>query len=308
MTTYTQTVSDILCLGDVNSQYKKFYNGKDGFCLVDVRYNNINKYKIDIFSLNDFKYKNTKKYEVDNFYFKDFKYKNINKYKNDNLYLNDVKYKNINKYKTDNFCLKGINYKNIIKYKIENFYLVDVKNKNVNKYKTDNFSLNDVKLKYINRYFNDMFCLIESKIIGKIKNDTIYLTDIQSNIYYKAFVNVIIDTLTRAGIPAIYGQNVKTVDYARWDGVIVRQEEISRDTTYISSYYYNKLSFHLIVVSKNRNNYFAYLDAVRQLPLAVKENPYGAVSVVLKPVSGRFDYNVRGIYREEFVLEIQLLY
>jgi len=62
------------------------------------------------------------------------------------------------------------------------------------------------------------------------------------------------------------------------------------------------------VVSKNRNNYFAYLDAVRQLPLIVKENPYGAVSVVLKPVSGRFDYNVRGIYREEFVLEIQLLY
>jgi len=116
------------------------------------------------------------------------------------------------------------------------------------------------------------------------------------------------DTLIGAGIPVIYGQNVKTVDYARWDGVIVRQEEISRDTIYISSYYYNKLSFHLIVASKNRNNYFAYLDAVRQLPLAVKENPYGAVSVVLKPVSGRFDYNVRGIYREEFILEIQLLY
>jgi len=219
MTTYTQIVSDILCLGDVNIQYKKIFS-------------------------------------------------------NDVLYLTDTKYKNP------------------IKSKIDYFKLNDIKYKIPNKLKIDKFILNDIKYKIPNKYFTSKICL----------------TDIQSNIYYKAFVNVIIDTLTRAGIPIVYGQNVKTIDYARWDGVIVRQEEISRDTTYISSYYYNKLSFHLIVVSKNRNNYFAYLDAVRQLPLAVKENPYGAVSVVLKPVSGRFDYNVRGIYREEFVLEIQLLY
>jgi len=238
MTTYTQTVSDILCLGDVNSQYKKFFNGKDSFSLIDIKYKTFIKPRTDIICLNDFKYKNPIKLKIDNFSLNDTEYKKLIKYKNDIVYLKDI------------------NYKNIIKYKIDKYYL----------------------------------------------------TDIQSNIYYKAFVNVIIDTLVGAGIPTIYGQNIKTIDYARWDGVIVRQEESSRDTTYISSYYYNKLSFHLIVASKNRNNYFAYLDAVRQLPLAVKENPYGAVSVVLKPMSGRFDYNVRGIYREEFVLEIQLLY
>jgi len=255
MTTYTPIVSD-------------------NFCLIDIRYNNINKLKTDNFCLIDIKYKISIKLKIDGFI------------------LNDIKYKKLIKYKTDNFCLKDINYKNINKYKTDNFNLNDFKYKNLNKYKTDITYLNDTEYKNFERYRNDNF----------------YLTDIQSNIYYKAFVNVIIDTLTRAGIPVKYGQNVKTIDYARWDGVIVRQEEISRDTTYISSYYYNKLSFHLIVASKNKNNYFAYLDAVRQLPLAVKENPYGAVSVVLKPVSGRFDYNVRGIYREEFVLEIQLLY
>jgi hypothetical protein len=156
---------------------------------------------------------------------------------------------------------------------------------------------------------SDILCLndIEYKKPIKYKTENITLYDVQS-LFRSLFSSIIIDALISAGIPVVYGQKVKTVDYARWDGVIVRQEEISRDTTYISSYYYNKLSFHLIVASKNRNNYFAYLDAVRQLPLAVKENPYGAVSVVLKPVSGRFDYNVRGIYREEFVLEIQLLY
>jgi len=193
---------------------------------------------------------------------------------------------------------------------MDSFCLIDIKNKNLIKYKTDNFNLTDIKYKKPIKYKNDNFCLkdIEYKNVNKYKSDITYLSDIQSNIYYKAFVNVIIDTLVGKGIPVVYGQNVKTVDYSRWDGVIVRQEETSRDTTYISSYYYNKLSFHLIVASKNRNNYFAYLDAVRQLPLAVKENPIGAVSVVLKPVSGRFDYNVRGIYREEFILEIQLLY
>ncbi|MEM0124454.1 MAG: hypothetical protein QXF41_02860 [Candidatus Micrarchaeaceae archaeon] len=100
------------------------------------------------------------------------------------------------------------------------------------------------------------------------------------------------------------GEQIKTIDYARTDGIIIRQKETT-DTTYlINGALYNEYKFKLIIASKSETNYYNYLESLRKLraitPFTVNGNPI----VVSLMKSAEYDTAQRGIFREEYEMSI----
>jgi hypothetical protein len=190
---------------------------------------------------------------------------------------------------SDGYCIADGSGFFLSKFKEDEYYIVD----------SDKFLLSKIS--------NDRYYIADSNkfFLSKISGDGILINE-NLSIEFADYFTLLANVLFAEGISNILnGNNVKTVDYLRWEGVIIKRGKNAGIVYLLPNIFYVEIELNVIITSKSESYFATMQEAVRNMPALVKK--YGILGdavILVEPSDARLNTAQRGVWQEEYRVKL----
>jgi hypothetical protein len=177
----------------------------------------------------------------------------------------------------------------------------------LSKFKKDGYCIVDSDGFFLNKVSKDEYYIVDSNkfFLSKINRDGVLINE-NLSIEFADYFTLLANILFAEGISNILdGNSVKTVDYLRWEGVIIRRRKSAGIVYLLPNVFYVEIEINIIVTSKSESYFATMQEVVRNIPALFKK--YGILGdavILVEPSDARLNTAQRGVWQEEYRVKL----